>query len=106
MDKMPTKRQRHAIYKKALRLYFKDIKTENPSDLGGLCWYLGEAYGQYSFCEEHMEQMLPEIWKHRPKKLSQYIAFWWSRENTEKRIAVLKSAIEETAPEQKQFSHE
>ena len=110
MNKMLTQKQRHAIYKKALRKYIKEINYLKKGAttllgglrwfmLGGLCYYLGEAKKSRVF-EEDIEQFFPEIWKHKPKG-QMLTAYWWGRSQTEERIAVLKSAIEETAPEQK-----
>ena len=95
-----TKKERNAIYKKALVFYLYDIDGDGDGVLGGLCFYLRRSWRSINInCpfveEEEIKIYFPEIWKHRPE--SRYSRdFWWNRERTKRRIFTLESAIKET----------
>ncbi len=95
----PTKAERHEVYKGAL----KEIRKPKNKNVYGLCAALSYWDGGSSFYPKYdaflyMQQLFPEVYKHKPTK-TQCFDFWFSIENGfQKRIDILKQAIKETKP--------
>ncbi|MEI6186962.1 MAG: hypothetical protein WCP46_00475 [Alphaproteobacteria bacterium] len=58
MKRVYSKKQRHEIYKRLLKVVCKDSSTNE-----GLCYYLNRVSGTYWDCEIHE---FPELNKHKP----------------------------------------
>lgn len=98
----PTKKQRHEIYKLALEIF--QNYTQSKKWYYGLCSSITDAIdkldlGYYSI------KYYPELIKYKPDKLVHRDAFWfnWGLSGTKKRINILKQAIEETKPKERQY---
>jgi hypothetical protein len=92
MEKL-TKKVRHDIYIRALKIYME----YKPNNTLGLCSAISDAIKGLDLPSPYWGmRKYPEIQKHKPKVFK--TAYWFdhSSEGTQKRIDILKQAIEET----------
>jgi hypothetical protein len=116
MHKLPTKAEKHKIYKRALEIYHKS------PNVSGMCWAIVMAQRDLGFKtsdnpyyslrvkflletskhepENNMENNFPEIFQYKPKS-KKVNEFWWDVYNQygqKKRIAILTAAQEACKP--------
>lgn len=86
-----TKEERYEVYRKAL------VRIEDHTDD-----FICDAMGACSGYKHALLHGFPEVEKQKPKKtiLKNFIEFWFENndEGRQKRIEILKQAIEETKP--------
>src|SRR5688572_2430008 len=91
------KRKRHSTYKKAL-----EYVTENGWQHGGFCYIIDVRVNDNKDASTHkyLEELYPELWKHRPKEGKHWGVFWFEvyADKDKKREKILKQAINETKP--------
>lgn len=87
-----TSARRLELYKKALRLIERTVRTKGYYNLG-LCFAISEELEYYEpLPYVHMEAY-PELIKYRPEKLVNH--YWWPNGDFQSRIEVLKAVIAE-----------
>ena len=93
---------RHQIYCKALEIF---LEYKQPSSwYNGLCSSIYDALPALNLLESVPNPFAkmskyPEINKHKPKNMyDEHFWFDWASIGTQKRIDILKQAIEETKP--------
>jgi len=99
-----TKRQRHAIYKKALKLF--NASNREFFDESGLCAFIAKAEG----AEEHwlhftQDGRLPEIIEQQPRYHHSCWSWWpLDQKGDHKRIKALERCIALTSPVRKKMA--
>lgn len=92
-NQSPDKAERHKAYTAVLR-YVKD--RERTEQIPGFCYVLDQL-GYFTYGDQLMEDMFPELWSQRPTGTVEGNRWWPMCEWTERKRA-LRTAIELSKP--------
>jgi hypothetical protein len=86
-----TNKQKSERYKKALKMYMRDIDVHSCPT--GMCYYIAHAFDLPSINSSSMiEAGVVELFKYKPEGAS-YLRFWWPLDEHQIRIEIFNEII-------------